>query len=265
MAKRTKTDKKTVNDGYTLTTKTGETKLVVAVSARNKGQKDALRTISENKVTILSGVPGTGKTHIAVGWGLQQMVMKKKYEQIIFTRPVVEAGESLGYLPGSAEAKVAPYMMPMYDVVSDYLSNAELAKFVDEKKIVVLPLAYMRGVTFKNAYVVCDEMQNASVEQMHLLLTRIGEGSKVVCTGDTEQSDLVYHKSRSHDDNGLADALTRLKEVEGVGFVELGYNSCVRESIVNDIDACYRSTDVSLPSWDKKVEIDAYENEIDWD
>jgi len=251
MAKRKTTDSKIVNCGYTLTNG-GDTKLIVAVSAKNPGQKLALKTISENKVTFLTGIPGCGKTHCAVGWGLQQMITKNSYEQIIFTRPIVEAGESLGYLPGGASDKVAPYMMPMYDVLSNYLSLEQINELVSKKKIVSLPLAYMRGVTFKNAYVVCDEMQNTSVEQMHLLLTRIGEGSKVVCTGDTEQSDLTYHRNRAPDDNGLVDALDRLKDVEHVGFVDLDYHSCVRDKIVTDIDRRYRKSAIDSPKWENE-------------
>ena len=260
--KKADNGKSTVNGNYTLSSG-GNGKLVVAVTHRNPGQKEALRTISGSKVTFITGVPGTGKTHIAVGWGLQQMIMKDAFDQIIFTRPVVEAGESLGYLPGDADAKLAPYMMPMYDVLSDYLTNDQITKLVAEKKIVTLPLAYMRGVTFKNAYVVCDEMQNSTMEQMHLLLTRIGQGSKVVVTGDTEQSDLCYHRRRRDPDfeNGLADAIDRLEGTKGVGFVELDYSSCVREEIISLIDSRYRSTPPELPTWDKPVNLEEDDDE----
>lgn len=255
--------KKIANGNYSL--RDGDSsKLVVAVSHRNEGQKRALRAISENKVTFLYGTPGTGKTFCAVGFGLQEMIMHNRFEQIIFTRPVVEAGESLGYLPGDAQQKVAPYMMPMFDVVSQYLSSESISELVDKKKIIVLPLAYMRGTTFRHSYVICDEMQNATSEQMHLLLTRIGEGSKVVITGDTEQSDLSYHRYRQ--DNGLSDAVNRLKDIDGLGFVELGYESCVRERIVSDIDARYRMRkSPEMPKWEASPELEDIGNRISQD
>lgn len=260
MAKRkASADKKVVGDKYSLKNG-GSNKLVIAVTHKNEGQKRALRAISEHKVTIITGVPGSGKTHIAVGWGLQEMLMHNRFRQIVFVRPIVEAGESLGYLPGDAQQKVAPYMMPMYDVVREYLSDEVINDLIDEKRIVVMPLAYMRGVTFKNAYVIADECQNATIEQMHLLLTRIGEGSKVVITGDTEQSDLCYHRYKK--ENGLLDATERLQGVPGLGFIELGYESCVREQIVSAIDARYRTRKLELPKWETTPEIEETAKEI---
>lgn len=238
----------------------GSNKLVIAVTHKNEGQKQALRTISENKVTIITGVPGSGKSHLAVGWGLQEMMLHNRFERMIFTRPIVEAGESLGFLPGDAQQKVAPYMMPMFDVINQYLSQSAIDELIADKKIIILPLAYMRGTTFKNAYVVADEFQNATIEQMHLLLTRIGHGSKVVITGDTEQSDLCYHRYRK--ENGLLDATERLHGIPGLGFVELGYESCVRERIVSAIDAKYRVRKPSLPTWETPVESEEFVKEV---
>lgn len=116
-----------------------------------------------------------------------------------------------------------------------------------EKQIMILPLAYMRGRTFRNSYVVMDESQNCTIEQMHLILTRLGEHSKMVVTGDTEQSDLCYRKVRG--DNGLHDAISRLQGVEDIGFIELGYESCVRDKIISAIDAKYRARKFELPKW----------------
>jgi phosphate starvation-inducible PhoH-like protein len=220
-------------------------KLVIAVSHKNEGQKNALKTISQNKVTFISGVSGSGKSHMAVGWGLQEMMMHDRFEKIILTRPVVEAGESLGYLPGDATAKIAPYMLPVMDILEHYLGYDLIEDMVEERKILIMPLAYMRGTTFKNSYVVADEMQNSSIKQMHLLLTRIGENSKIVITGDTEQSDLY----KSSEDNGLQDAISRLTGIENIGMVELGYESCVRDPIVSEIDKRYRPKKIALPSW----------------
>jgi phosphate starvation-inducible PhoH-like protein len=237
MAKKGK-DKK--SDKFVFTDNS-PSKLLISVSAKNPGQKKALKAISENQVTFIYGSPGTGKTHCAVGWGIQEM-MKGNFDRVIFTRPYVEAGEKLGYLPGNSDNKFAPFVMPLYEVVSDYLSQDDIKNLIEERKIVVYPLAYMRGITFKRSYVVADEVQNSTIQQMRMMLTRIGEGSKIVCTGDIEQSDLGAKL------NGLADAINRLQGVNGLDFVELDYASCVREKIVSDIDQRYKegNTHVSL-------------------
>lgn len=214
----------------------GSTKRIISVQSMNAGQKDVLRTIAAKQITLVSGVPGTGKTHLAVGWGLEELE-KGRYERLILTRPVVEAGESLGFLPGDAEQKIAPYMMPMNEIILQYLSAEDFRKRIETKVIQVLPIAYMRGVTFKNAVVVADECQNMTKKQIHLLLTRLGSGSKVILTGDIQQSDLGPRKEQY---NGLKDAISRLSHIEEVGICELGYEWCVREEIVNKIDAAYR-------------------------
>ena len=231
MAKRSKGKKDGKDFVYTDTAKTS--KLLIAVTAKNPGQKQALKAISENQVTFLYGAPGSGKTHCAVGWGVQEL-LKGNYERLVFTRPYVEAGEKLGFLPGGSDHKFAPFVMPLYEVVSDYLGQEDLKTLIEEKKIVIYPLAYMRGITFKRSFVVADEVQNSTVQQMRMMLTRIGEGSKIVCTGDVEQSDLGAKL------NGLADAITRLQGIANLEFVELGYESCVREKIVSDIDQRYK-------------------------
>lgn len=210
-------------------------KLFITVSAKNTGQKKALKAISENQVTFLYGVAGSGKTHCSVGWGLQEM-LKGNFDRLVFTRPYVEAGEKLGFLPGSFDNKFAPFVMPLYEVVSDYLSQDDIKNLIEEKKIIIYPLAYMRGCTLKKAFVVADESQNMSIPQMRMLLTRIGEGTKIVCTGDVEQSDLGAKL------NGLSDAINRLQGITGLEFVELGYESCVREKIVADIDQRYKDS-----------------------
>jgi len=219
----------------------GKEKLKVpVVTAKNEGQKKALRTISEHKVSIISGVPGTGKTHVAVGWGLQEM-QKGRFEKLVLTRPVMEAGENLGFLPGTAEDKIAPYMMPMYDILNQYLSLEQIKKYEAEKKLVIMPIAYMRGITFNNAYVVADECQNATIKQMHMILTRLGEESKIVMTGDVLQSDIRSGPlGRGVVVNGLEDAIKRLEDIQEVGYVELGYEYCVRDPLVNLIDERYR-------------------------
>tara|TARA_B100001778_G_scaffold334404_1_gene345608 strand:+ start:3536 stop:4384 length:849 start_codon:yes stop_codon:yes gene_type:complete len=219
--------------------KSQSTKRVVHVSAMNEGQKEALRTIASKQITLVSGVPGTGKTHLAVGWALQEFV-NGRFERIILTRPVVEAGESLGFLPGDAEQKIAPYMMPMNEILGQYFSQEDIRKMIDDKKIIILPIAYMRGVTFKNACVIADECQNMTSKQIHLLLTRLGSGSKIILTGDVQQSDLGPRREQY---NGLKDAIERLGDMDEIGMVNLGYEWCVREALVNKIDAAYRNED----------------------
>jgi phosphate starvation-inducible PhoH-like protein len=208
-------------------------KLLIAVSAKNPGQKKALKAISENQVTFLYGAPGTGKTHCAVGWGIQEL-LKGHFDRVVFTRPYVEAGEKLGFLPGNFDAKMSWAVMPLYEVVSDYLSQDDIKELIENKKIVIYPLAYMRGCTFKRSYIVADECQNSTIQQMRMMLTRIGEGSKIVCTGDVEQSDLGSKL------NGLADAINRLQGINNLEFIELDYASCVREKIVSDVDQRYK-------------------------
>jgi len=237
MARKSKNKKE--NADFSYPTKDSSTKLLIAVTAKNVGQKKALKAISENKVTFIYGASGSGKTHCAVGYGIQELI-KGHFDRVIFTRPYVEAGEKLGYLPGNSGDKFAPFTMPLYEVVSDYLSNDDMKELMDEKKIIVYPIAYMRGITFKKSYVIADEVQNTSPQQMRMLLTRVGEGSKIVCTGDVEQSDIGSKL------NGLADAINRLQDIQDLGFVELDYASCVRDKIVADIDQRYK--DGAMPN-----------------
>lgn len=235
--------------------KESPSKLIISVIAKNAGQKKALKAISDNQVTFLYGAAGSGKTHCSVGYGLQEM-LKGRFDKIIFTRPYVEAGEKLGFLPGGSDSKFAPFVMPLYEVVSDYLSQEQIKLLIDEKKIIIYPLAYMRGCTIKRSYLICDESQNMTVQQMRMMLTRIGEHSKIVCTGDVEQSDLGSKL------NGLADAVNRLQGINGLEFVELGYESCVREAIVSDIDQRYKEGQYDMNSLIRKVKEDAAKNKV---
>ena len=177
MAKRKALPSKKITEKYSFQ-KGDQSRLVVSVSHKNEGQKRALRTISEHKVTIISGVPGSGKTFLAVGFGLQEMLMHDRYKRIVFVRPIVEAGESLGFLPGDANEKVAPYMMPMYDVVRHYLSEEKIEEMINDKQIVIMPLAYMRGTTFRDSYVVCDECFSAK--------------TRITCRVDGRESRRIY-------------------------------------------------------------------------
>ncbi len=212
-------------------------KSLVSISAKNAEQKDMLRTISQNDITFVKGVPGTGKTYVAVGYALQEL-LKGNYENIILTRPVVEAGEKLGFLPGDMEDKISPYMIPIFYSMEQILGNqkALLKKLIDkngeEPRIRILPLAYMRGVTFSNAMIICDEMQNCTPEQMRMVLTRFGEGSKMILCGDIKQSDINRR-------NGLEDAFDLLQDIPGIGFVSLSRAAVVRHPIIARIDDRY--------------------------
>lgn len=179
-------------------------------------------------------MPGSGKSHIAMAYGIIGL-LRGDYSKLILTRPYIEAGEKLGFLPGSFDDKIAPFMLPLYDIMSKYLTNKQITDLTKDKKIVILPLAYMRGVTFNNSYVVADEMQNSTPQQVRLLLTRLGENSKIVLTGDTNQSDLHITGK-----NGLEDAIQRLKNIDYVGFVEMLYESNIRDPLVSQIDEKYR-------------------------
>lgn len=208
-------------------------KMLPSVTALNPGQKNALRAIAskDNHIVFIDGIAGTGKTFIAASWGLEQVV-KGHFDRMIITRPYVEAGENLGFLPGSYDDKIAPFMIPITDVFHEHMTADMIKELVEEGRIKTLPLAYMRGVTFKKAFVILDEAQNCTPKQMHLFLTRIGEGSKVVVTGDIKQSDLGPY-------NGFKDALERLQGVNGLEIVGLDPASVVRHGIIPEIDARY--------------------------
>jgi phosphate starvation-inducible PhoH-like protein len=205
------------------------------VDCKNEGQREAVKAIDSFDLTILHGVPGTGKTYLAIAKGLKYL-MEGKFERLYLTRPYVEAGENLGYLPGDYAAKIAPYLYPIMEIINEIIGKESAKEFIENGVIQIMPLAYMRGVTFKNSYIVADEMQNASIPQMRMLLTRIGENSKMVITGDIEQSDL-----RTREKNGLEDSISRLKSVLEISFVELTEESCVRSPLVSKIDKLYRT------------------------
>lgn len=203
-----------------------------------------LRTISQNNVTFAKGSPGSGKSHLAVGFGLQAL-LRKDYEQLIFTRPVVEAGgEKLGFLPGNMYEKIDPYMIPIFEILSKLLPSSALSQLMPKNgngngshaSIRVLPLAYMRGTTFSKSFIVCDECQNSTPEQMRMVLTRLGTGSKMVLCGDINQTDI---KGR----NGLLDAFEILQNIEGVGFVTLTQDAIMRHPVIRNIENRYLDQD----------------------
>lgn len=192
-------------------------------------QKDYIRNVAENTITFCQGAAGTGKTHIAVGMALEYL-LDMKVEKIIITRPVVEAGERLGFLPGTAEEKLHPYLLPLFDELSHFLTATHIGMLKHKRKIEVVPLALMRGRSFHNSFIIADECQNASYDQLKMLLTRIGNDSKMVLTGDIEQSDLMRQQQ------GGFYALTNiLKDIVGVGYQRLEDVDILRNPIIADI------------------------------
>ena len=216
------------------------TKDVVCISAKGRpikpktiGQKDYIKTIQAKPVTIGVGPAGTGKTYLAVAAAVSAF-REKEVSRIILTRPAVEAGERLGFLPGDLQSKVDPYLRPLYDALFDMLGPETYQKYLEKGSIEVAPLAYMRGRTLDDSFIILDEAQNTSREQMKMFLTRMGFGSKVVITGDITQIDLPTDKV-----SGLKEAMKVLRDVEGVGICKLTQEDVVRHVMVQRIIEAY--------------------------
>tara|TARA_R110000824_G_scaffold279515_4_gene467713 strand:+ start:2350 stop:3045 length:696 start_codon:yes stop_codon:yes gene_type:complete len=199
------------------------------LSAKTPNQKEYIKSVKDNQVVICSGPAGTGKTHIATSMAIMGLV-REEYEKVIITRPMVQAGEDTGYLPGNIREKTAPYLRPIFDELLCYVSNSDIITLMNSDKIEICPLAYMRGRNFHHCFIVADECQNASEKQLMMLLTRIGKGSKIVMTGDVTQSDL-NHRSQG----GFNHCMEGLESVDGVGIVKLNTGDIVREPIVERI------------------------------
>lgn len=204
-----------------------------AVTPRTRTQKTYLEALESHDVTFGVGPAGTGKTYLAMAYALD-LLKSRRVDRIMLTRPAVEAGEALGFLPGALEEKVLPYLRPLYDAMSDMLDASEAVKFAEKNLVEIAPLAYMRGRTLNRACVILDEAQNASREQMLMFLTRLGEESKCVVTGDPSQIDL-RPKSKS----GLLEAMSLLHGVEGVSFVHFSGEDVVRHPVVARIIEAY--------------------------
>jgi phosphate starvation-inducible protein PhoH and related proteins len=202
------------------------------VRPKTAGQKRYVDAIRRNVITFGLGPAGTGKSWLAVACAVQAL-QAKQVQRIILTRPAVEAGERLGFLPGDLMAKVDPYLRPLYDALGDMVEAEGMAKLVERHAVEVAPLAFMRGRTLNGSFIILDEAQNATPEQIKMFLTRIGFGSKVVVTGDMTQIDLQGSRSGLH---GLESILTG---IEGLEFVHLGVSDVVRHRIVADIVAAY--------------------------
>ena len=203
------------------------------VRPKTLGQKEYLKAIQTHPITFGVGPAGTGKTYLAVAMAVKAF-KSKDVERIILTRPAVEAGEKLGFLPGDLQNKVDPYLRPLYDGLYDMLGPETFQRLLEKQTIEVAPLAYMRGRTLDNAFIILDEAQNTSPEQMKMFLTRMGSGSKVVVTGDVTQIDLP-DKSRS----GLVDALAVLKNIDGIAQIRFSEKDVVRHRLVQEIVKAY--------------------------
>jgi phosphate starvation-inducible PhoH-like protein len=204
------------------------------VRPKTSGQKRYVDAVRENTVTFAIGPAGTGKSYLAVALAVQAL-QAKEVNRIILTRPAVEAGERLGFLPGDMMQKVDPYLRPLYDALYDMLEPEVVVRLMERGTIEVAPLAYMRGRTLNDSFIILDEAQNTTPEQMKMFLTRLGFGSKVVVTGDVTQIDLPEGRGRS----GLMQVRSVLDEIEGLRFVELGSRDVVRHRIVQDIVDAY--------------------------
>ena len=206
-----------------------------AVTAKTVGQKKYLEAIRQHDITFGVGPAGTGKTYLAVAMALAAL-RDGQVSRIILTRPAVEAGEALGFLPGDLYEKIMPYLRPLHDALHDMLPAEEIQKHTERGTIEIAPLAYMRGRTLNNAFIILDEAQNSTTEQMLMFLTRLGHGSKAVVTGDETQIDLPTHKH-----SGLLEAPHVLKHVEGIAVIEFGKRDVVRHPLVQRIIAAYES------------------------
>ncbi|MDF1823083.1 MAG: PhoH family protein [Verrucomicrobiales bacterium] len=204
-----------------------------AVTPRTQTQLDYLKALNQNDVVFGIGPAGTGKTYLAMAYALD-LLKNRRIERIMLTRPAVEAGEALGFLPGALEEKVLPYLRPLYDAMNDMLDGAEAVRYAEKNLIEIAPLAYMRGRTLNRACVILDEAQNATREQMLMFLTRMGEDSTCIITGDPSQIDL-----RPKRNSGLLEAISILQGVEGIAFTRFSGEDVVRHPVVARIIEAY--------------------------
>jgi phosphate starvation-inducible PhoH-like protein len=204
------------------------------VEPSTKGQQKYIEVMLANDVTFCIGPAGTGKTYLAVAIAVS-MLKNKQIRRIVLARPAVEAGEKLGFLPGDVQAKVNPYLRPLFDALEDMMDFAQMKKFIELDIIEIIPLAFMRGRTLNEAAIICDEAQNTSSLQMLMVLTRLGHGSKMIVTGDITQIDLdIGQKS------GMVEAIEILRRIRGIGVVELTQRDIVRHRLVQNIVRAYK-------------------------
>ncbi len=203
------------------------------IKAQSPNQKKMVKSIEKNDMVFAIGPAGTGKTYTAVALAVRAL-KNKEVRRIILTRPAVEAGESLGFLPGDMKDKLDPYLQPLYDALRDMLPQQKLLSYLEDETIEIAPLAYMRGRTLSNVFAILDEAQNASESQIKMFLTRMGKASKFIITGDVTQIDLPRHRS-----SGLLQAQKILQNIEGIDFIYLNNKDIVRHKLVSRIVDAY--------------------------
>ena len=216
----------------------GDTRIILpglrrVIQAKTAGQRDYLEAIARHDIVIGIGPAGTGKTYLAVAAAVDAL-SRKRVRRIVLARPAVEAGESLGFLPGDLHEKVDPYLRPLYDALDDMMPRDRIQKAIDSRTIEIAPLAYMRGRTLSDAFVILDEAQNATGMQMKMFLTRLGVNSRAVITGDKTQIDLA-----NREDSGLLQVERILPGIDGIAFCYLGDTDVVRHRLVRDIIRAY--------------------------
>jgi len=218
---------KNINDKFSKPRNISQEKFVSALINKNY------------RIIVASGPAGTGKTLFGIEQGIKNYI-EGDYEKLIFTRPIVSVDEDMGYLPGTIEDKMAPWIRPIYDILYNFISPKEVEYLISEKIIEISPLGFMRGRTFKNCWIVADEMQNSTVSQMKMLLTRIGENSRLIITGDCEQHD------RKYDINGLEDFLNKIKgrRSDSISSIEFNNNDIEREDVVKEVLEIYRTNKI---------------------
>ena len=204
------------------------------VAPKTSGQKKYYKAVLKNDIVFAIGPAGSGKTYQAVACGVSAL-KNNEVEKIVITRPVVEAGENLGFLPGDLKDKVDPYLTPLYDALYKMVEKDKLKMYLDKKIIEIAPLAYMRGRTLHNSFMILDEAQNCTKMQMKMFLTRLGVTSKAIITGDITQTDLGKNEI-----SGLVDASNVLKKIKGISFIELNESDIVRHKLVKDIIKAYK-------------------------
>ncbi|HTX17065.1 MAG TPA: PhoH family protein [Bacteroidota bacterium] len=203
------------------------------IKAKTPGQREYIRRLQSNDIVFAIGPAGTGKTYLAVAMAVASL-KNREVNRIVLARPAVEAGESLGFLPGDLKEKVDPYLRPLYDALDDMLPSEKLKTYLERRVIEIVPLAYMRGRTLNNSFLILDEAQNATAMQMKMFLTRLGNNSKAIITGDVTQIDLPAKTT-----SGLVQIQEVLKDVEGIDFVYFDRNDVVRHRLVKDIIDAY--------------------------
>ena len=225
------------NEGVIVYSVTGK-----PITARSKNQQLLVRSFMENDMTFAVGPAGSGKTYTSIALAVNALKNKEK-RKIILSRPAVEAGEKLGFLPGDMKEKIDPYLQPLYDALEDMIPAQKLKEMMEHGIIQIAPLAFMRGRTLNDAVVILDEAQNTTTAQLKMFLTRMGINTKMVITGDTSQIDLP-HNVRS----GLIEALKILEDVPGIGFVHLGKKDIVRHKLVTRIVEAYEKKENEKPT-----------------